>query len=97
MAVKQWLLRDFKKNTDITVEEMQTALNNLGSKIEQHGSTAQSINHLNRLAGYYQHQLSELKGLHKITHGQRENIEMISAWIKEVEDLVDALGGNRQT
>jgi hypothetical protein len=96
MAVKQWLLRDFKKNTDMTVEEMQTTLNNLGSKLEQHGSTTQFIKPLNQLAGYYEHQLNELKGLHKITHRQGENIEMISAWIKEVKDLVEALGGNRQ-
>jgi hypothetical protein len=96
MAVKQWLLRDFKKNTDITVEEMQTTLNNLGGKLEQRGSTAQFIRPLNLLAGYYEHQLNELKGLHKITHRQGENIEMVSAWIKEVKDLVEALGGNRQ-
>jgi hypothetical protein len=96
MAVKQWLLRDFKKNTDMTVEEMQTTLNNLGSKLEQHGLTTQFIKPLNLLAGYYEHQLNELKGLHKITHRQGENIEMISAWIKEVKDLVEALGGNRQ-
>jgi hypothetical protein len=96
MAVKQWLLRDFKKNTDMTVEEMQTTLNNLGSRLEQHGSTTQFIKPLNLLAGYYEHQLNELKGLHKITHRQGENIEMISAWIKEVKDLVEALGGNGQ-
>ena len=96
MAVKQWLLRDFKKNTDMTVEEMQITLNNLGSKLEQHGSTTQFIKPLNLLAGYYEHQLNELKGLHKITHRQGENIEMVSAWIKEVKDLVEALGGNRQ-
>jgi hypothetical protein len=97
IAVKQWLLRDFKKNTDVTVEEMQTTLNNLGSKLEQHGSTAQFIKPLNLLAGYYEHQLNELRGLHKITHRQGENIEMVSAWIKEVKDLVEALGGNRQS
>jgi len=94
MAVKQWLLRDFKKNTDMTVEEMQTTLKNLGNKIEQQGSTAQFIKPLNLLAEYYEHRLNELKGLHKITHRQGENIEMVSAWIKEVKDLVEVLGGN---
>ena len=96
IAVKQWLLRDFKKNTDMTAEEMQTTLNNLGSKLEQHGSAAQFIKPLNLLAGYYEHQLNELKGLHKITHRQSENIEMVSEWMNEVKDLVEALGGNRQ-
>jgi len=94
MAVKQWLLRDFNKNTDMTVEEMKTTLNNLGSKLEHHGSTTQFIKPLNLLAGYYEHQLNELKGLHKITHRQGENIEMVNAWIKEVKDLLEVLGGN---
>jgi len=96
IAVKQWLLRDFKKNTDMTIEEMQTTLDNLGSKIEQHGSTAQFVKPLSQLAGYYEHQLNELKGLHKLSHSQGENIETISAWIKEVKDLMEALGGSRQ-
>jgi hypothetical protein len=95
MVVKQWLLQDFKKNTDMTVKEMQITLNNLGSKIEQQGSKAQFIKPLNQLAGYYQHQLDELKGLHKISHRQAENIKTIDAWIKEVKGLVEALGGSR--
>jgi hypothetical protein len=95
MVVKQWLLQDFKKNTDMTVEEMQIMLNNLGDKIEQHGSTAQFIKPLNQLAVYYEHQLNELKGLHKISHRQGENIKTIDAWIKEVKGLAEALGGSR--
>ena len=95
MLVKQWVLQDFEKNTNMTMEEMLTTLNNLGDKLEQHGSKAQFIKPLNILAGYYEHQLNELKGLHKITRGQGENIETVSAWIKEVKDLVEALGGNR--
>jgi len=73
---------------------MKTTLNNLGSKLEHHGSTTQFIKPLNLLAGYYEHQLNELKGLHKITHRQGENIEMVNAWIKEVKDLLEVLGGN---
>jgi len=91
MLVKQWLLQDFEKNTNMTAEEMLTTLSNLGDKLEQHGSKAQFIKHLNLLAGYYKHQLDQLKGMQKVSHGQRENIETVNNWIKEVEALVKAL------
>ena len=47
MMVKQWLQQNFKKNTNMSVEEMLSALNSLGDKLEQHGSTAQFIKPLN--------------------------------------------------
>ena len=92
MVVKQWLLQNFEKNTNMTADEMLTALNNLGGKLEQHGSTTQFIKPLNLLAGYYTHQLGELKGLHKMTHKQSENLETIDTWIQDIKTLVEALG-----
>jgi hypothetical protein len=91
MVVKEWVFQNFNKKTNMTVDEMQTALNNLGDRLKQHGSTAQFIEPLNLLAGYYEHQLDQLKGLHKFSHGQRENIEAISVWIKDIKALVEAL------
>lgn len=91
MVVKQWVLQDFQKNSGMTVEEMLNMLNNLGNKLEQHELVAQFIKPLNQLAGYYQRQLDELKGLQKISHKQTENIETITAWIKDVKALVEAL------
>jgi len=92
MFAKQWVLQDFKKNTDMTVEEMLTTLNNLGAKLEQEGSTAELIKPLNLLAGYYKHQLDQLKGMQKVSRNQSENLETINVWIKEVETLVEVLG-----
>jgi len=92
MVVKQWLLQNFEKNTDMTADEMLIALNNLGDRLEQHGSTAQFIKPLNMLVGYYTLQLDELKGLHKMTHKQSENLETINTWIKDAKTLVEALG-----
>jgi uncharacterized protein DUF4255 len=92
MVVKQWLLQHFEKNTDMTVEEMLTTLNNLGDKLGQHGSTTQFIKPLNTLAEYYQLQLDQLKGMHKVSRGQRENLEAVNIWIKDVKTLVEALG-----
>jgi hypothetical protein len=89
---KQWVLQDFKKTTDMTVEEMLTTLNNLGDKLEQHGSTTQFIKPLNLLARYYEHQLDQLKGMQKVLHNQRENLETITTWIKDIKALLEALG-----
>ena len=91
MVVKQWVLQDFQKNSGMTVEEMQNTLNSLGGKLEHHESTDQYIKTLNQLAGYYQHQLDEMKGLHKISHKQTENIETITVWIRDIKSLMEAL------
>jgi len=92
MLAKQWVLQDFKKNTDMTVEEMLTTLNSLGGTLEQNGSIAQFVKTLNLLASYYKHQLDQLKGMQKVSRNQNENLETINAWIKQVETLVEALG-----
>jgi hypothetical protein len=88
---KQMMFQNFKKMSDVTVDEMLAALNSLGDKLEQHGSTAQFVKPLNALAGYYKHQLGELEGLQKLSHKQTENIEMVTTWIKDVEALLEAL------
>jgi hypothetical protein len=92
IVFRQWVHQDFKKNTDMTVEEMATALNSLGDKLERHEPTDQFIKPLNLLAGYYKHQLDQMKGMHKVSHNQGENIETINIWIKEIENLIEALG-----
>ena len=92
MLFKQIVLQDFKKNTNMTPEEMLTTLDNLGDKLEHHGSTTQFIKPLNLLLGYYEHQLDEMKGLHRVSHRQRENLEIIATWIKDVKALLEALG-----
>ena len=91
IVVNQWILQDFKKSTDMTVDEMQTALINLGTKLEQGGSRSQFVKPLTQLAKYYEHQLGEMKGLHRVSHRQKENIEMISSWIRDVKSLAEAL------
>ena len=91
MVIKQWVLQEFKKNTDMTVEEMLMTLIHLGDKIEQNQSTAQFIKPLNQLAKFYQHQIDELKGLRKLSHKQTENLDTITTWIKDIKILVETL------
>ncbi len=91
MVIKQWVLQEFKKNTGMTVEEMLIALNHLGDKLEQNQHAVQFTETLNHLAGYYQHQVDELRGFQKLTHKQTENLEAITVWIEDIKALVEAL------
>ncbi len=89
---KQWILQDFKKNTNMSVEEMCADLNSLGDKLERHEPTEQFVKPLNALTGYYKHQLEQMTGMQKVSRNQNENIETLNTWIKEVEDLLEILG-----
>lgn len=88
---KQWIGQDFKKVTNMTIDEMQTALNGLGDKLELNLPTVQFINSLNLLAEYYEHQATQLRGLGKVSQKQRENVEIVSQWVKDVKTLIEAL------
>ena len=88
---KQWVYQDFKKNTDMSVDEMLAALNSIGDKLEMHLSTKQFIEPLNTLAAFYEHQREALKGFEKISKKQQENLEIIANWNRDVKALVDAL------
>jgi archaellum component FlaC len=59
--------------------------------LEAHQPTERFIKPLNLLAGYYEHQLENLKGFRKISSKQQENLEAIDAWIKDVKALVETL------
>jgi len=93
MFQKQWVFQDFKKVTDMSVEDMAAALNSLGDKLERHASTSQFVKPLNALAEFYEHQLTELKGMQKFSKKQRENVAMVTQWIKDVKALAAALSG----
>ena len=91
MVVKQWVLQDFKKSTNMSADEMNAGLDSLGNRLEHHGSTTQFIKPLTQLALYYQHQLDQLKGMHKVSRNQGKNLETLNKWIKEVKELAEAL------
>ena len=89
--VKSWLLQDFRKNAEMTVDEMDDALNDLGEKIKQQEPTTDCIAPLGQLVKYYQHQLDEMKGYQRLSHKQAESVEKINSWIGSVKDLIEAL------
>lgn len=90
---RQWILRDFKKETSMSVDEMLAALKNLGDRLEMQMPTSHSMENLTKLVAYYEHQKELLKGFEKISKKQQENFEIIDGWIRDVGALLAALGG----
>ncbi len=91
MLRKQYIMMDFKKNTEMTPEEMFATLQNLGERIDRGSSTKQFIESLKTLAGFYEHQLDTLKGFEKIQKKRQEGIDLIVQWKKDVEALIETL------
>jgi NAD(P)-dependent dehydrogenase (short-subunit alcohol dehydrogenase family) len=90
---RQWLLRDFKKNTGMSIDEMLTSLQNIGGKLETQAPASQFMEPLIKLAAYYEHQKEMLKGFERFSEKQKENLQIIDGWIREVKALIETLNG----
>ncbi|MCW4003749.1 MAG: SDR family oxidoreductase [Candidatus Bathyarchaeota archaeon] len=88
---RQWVSRDFKKNTGITIDEMQTTLRALGNSLKTEASTAEFIEPVKQLAAYYAHQQDQLRGFEKNQQKLEENLKIIDGWIKDAKALEQAL------
>jgi NAD(P)-dependent dehydrogenase (short-subunit alcohol dehydrogenase family) len=87
---RQWVLRDFKKNTGRSVDEMLTVLKSLGENLKSQ-APASSIETLEKLSRYYVHQQDQLKGFEKNPEKLKENLAIIDSWINDIEALRQAL------
>jgi len=90
---RQWISRDFKKNTGMSIDEMRVALKWLGEHIDEKKPTAGAAETLNILAGYYVHQQEQLKGFEKDPRKLQENLAIIDGWILNIKALIAALRG----
>jgi NAD(P)-dependent dehydrogenase (short-subunit alcohol dehydrogenase family) len=88
---RQWVSRDFKKTTGISIDEMQTTLKILGNNLKTNTSAADFIEPLNQLAGYYVHQQEQLKGFEKNPKKLEENLKIIDSWVKDTKALSESL------
>jgi hypothetical protein len=88
---RQWINRDFKKTTGMSIDEMQTTLTALGNSLKNGASTAEFIDPLNQLAGYYAHQQEQLKGYEKNPQNLQENLKIIEGWERDAKALVATL------
>ena len=88
---RQWLSRDFKKNTGSAIDEMLTTIKALGDNLKTNASTVEFIEPLNQLAVYYVHQQEQLRGFEKNPGKLEENLKVIDGWVLEVKQLIHAL------
>ena len=88
---RQWVSRDFKKNTGFSIDEMQAKLKALGDSLKTGASTAESIDTVNKIAAYYMHQQEQLRGFEKNPQKLAENLKIMDGWIEDAKALVQSL------
>ncbi len=88
---RQWVSRDFKKNTGQSIDEMQNSLKALGINLKNNASTSEFIEPLKRLEAYYLHQQEQLKGFEKNPQKLAENLKIIDGWVADAKALLQLL------
>jgi NAD(P)-dependent dehydrogenase (short-subunit alcohol dehydrogenase family) len=88
---RQWVSRDFKKNTGMSTDEMLTTIKALGDKIKTNSSTADFIEPLKKLSVYYGHQQEQLKGFEKDPKKLQQNLKVIDGWTFDIKQLIQTL------
>jgi len=87
---RQWISRDFKKQTGMSTDEMLNALKVVGENLKNQMPTSGSVETLQLLSAYYEHQQEQLKGFEKNPQKLEENLKIMDNWIHAIKDLIDA-------
>ena len=88
---RQWVARDFKKNTGMSIDEMLSTLKAMETKVNKPAFPQDSMKPLEKLATYYKHQQDQLKGFEKDPQKLEQNLKIIDSWILEIKSLIAAL------
>ena len=88
---RQWMSRDFKKNTGMSIDEMLTALKRIESSLIRKVPLQDSIEVLEKLAAYYEHQQVQLRGFEKDPKKLHENLEIIDGWKMDIKLLLQSM------
>ncbi len=88
---RQWVSRDFKKNTGVSIDEMQVQLKVVGEKLKQGACPPECVDAVGKVAAYYLHQKEQLKGFEKKTQKLEQNLKVLDCWIGDAEALAQAL------
>jgi len=88
---RQWVYRDFKKQTGMSVDEMGAELGNIANSLKGGKVSEKTIGTLNKLGEYYKHQQGLLQGFEKDPRKLQENLKEIQTWIDEIQSLIVSL------
>lgn len=90
---RQWLAREFKRSTGLSMDEMYNTLVTLGKCLEMKTSATEFVEPLKKLADYYRYQQELLRGLAKFSKKTAGDLQVIEGWLFEVNALLKAIGG----
>lgn len=89
---RQWVSRDFKKQTGMSIDEMADALAiTSGDDISRIGLEV-AISTLTALRKYYSHQAELLKGFEKDRKKLEDGLRTIDSWVREIDELLNPVG-----
>lgn len=88
---RQWVFRDFKKQTGMSIDEMGAELANVANSLKGGRVSKETVAILNKLGAYYKHQQELLRGFEKNPKKLEENLREIQTWMNEIQSLVDSL------
>lgn len=90
---RQWVLRDFKKTTGMSADEMKGCMDTIKQQADT-GDVAEIVKQavlMNKLKQYYEHQYHLLQGYEKNPQKLRENSAIIQGWIKDVDTILSVI------
>ncbi len=90
---RQWVYRDFKKQTGRSVDEMLADLENLEKRIMKREVNTDTVEPLVQLAAFYRHQQELLRGYEKDPKKLEKGLMAIESWVEDVTALISTLSG----
>ena len=88
---RQWMIRDFRKNTGRPVEHWLTALADLETILKRDDGLARSDLNLSLLADYYLHMQDLVRGYIKDPVQLEENLRIVGEWHRTAEKLASLI------
>jgi NAD(P)-dependent dehydrogenase (short-subunit alcohol dehydrogenase family) len=89
---RQWVARDFKKQTGMSIDEMADTLGRARAGLADGSSTGDIQGTMKSLRKYYEHQSELLKGFEKDKKKLDVGLKTIESWVTEIDELLRALG-----
>jgi NAD(P)-dependent dehydrogenase (short-subunit alcohol dehydrogenase family) len=88
---RQWIYRDFKKNAQMSVDEMKAILNSFRDELFNPKIRFNIIDVISKLMRYYEHQQLLYKDFEKNQEKLIENLSIMDTWILECKNLINLL------
>jgi len=87
---RQWVFRDFKKQTGMSVDEMAAELASIAKSLKGGKVPSRAIDTLNKLGAFYKHQEALLRGFEKNPEKLENGLKAIRTWIDEIQAAIEA-------